>query len=188
MYLPTQDKTALAITENEDNQDLWFIRQADLTDLSEIARIWRTGQPISTGIKVPSQKQAELWLKDRLEKQDDNFQVWVAVSDSEQKIIGWQSLCPFTQQPLINQFWAESSTYIDVNNRYRGIGHALLQHALNHSKSTSLEYVFGFISPNETVTVKLIESVGFQRLSLLPKSTKHISDHHFELICYVVPK
>src|SRR5262249_35744251 len=140
------------------------IRPASVEDLTEIVAIWSDGQ-ISQGEKPPDLDQAMSIFRKRLESQSGVYGTWVA--EIEAAIVGWQSLHPCKANPLHK--WAESSTYISKRSKGRGIGRKLLTFATEHAKSVGLPHVVGIIIAGNEPPIKIVESLGWQRVGSIPR-------------------
>ena len=88
------------------------IRQANLNDLQEVARIWHEGQTAATGVDTPPLTEEQLeYFRKRINDQNQTFQLWV-VDSGEPALLGWQALSPMGNHPILRHYEAESSTYV----------------------------------------------------------------------------
>ena len=156
------------------------IRRASIEDLHEIAIIWREGQ-VAQGIDPPDLDIALNAFRARLESQARDYGVWVA--EIEGVLVGWQSLQPCRTSPLYN--WAESSTYISTGSRGRGVGRKLLVFATEHAKSVNLSHVVGVIIKGNEAPIKIVESLGWQKVGSIPRSNP--TDIEWLYYVYAVP-
>lgn len=151
------------------------IRQLSSDDFEIMYQIWEEGIAIAlsnpglTGIERRSFYRN--FFRDGLSKQDHNFKFWgYFVND---KLVGWQSLLPCQSAPMVWHKYAESSTYIKSDSRYRGVGRTLLLHAIKQARLHSeLAYIMGYVSDGNPHVEKLVQEVGFQKIGPLPKSSK----------------
>jgi L-amino acid N-acyltransferase YncA len=156
------------------------IRPATIEDLCEIAIIWIDGQ-VAQGIDPPDLDLALNAFRARLESQVKDYGVWVAEIDGV--LIGWQSLQPCRTSPLYN--WAESSTYISVQSRGRGVGRTLLAFATEHAQALHLSHVVAFIIKGNEAPIKIVESLGWQKVGSIPRSNPN--DIEWLYYVYAVP-
>jgi L-amino acid N-acyltransferase YncA len=156
------------------------IRPASIEDINEIAVIWRDGQ-VAQGIDPPDLNIALNAFRARLESHGRDYGVWVA--EIEGVIAGWQSLQPCRTSPLYN--WAESSTYISARSRGRGVGRRLLEFATEHAKAVHLSHVVGFIRKGNQAPIKIVESLGWQKVGSIPRS--NANDIEWLYYVYAVP-
>lgn len=159
------------------------IRRATKDDCAEINRIWCAGQE---DLGVPSNHDCSGIFAQRVEQQDSVFQVWVAEDDAG-NLLGWQSLSPLMSHPVLRHVMAESSTYISPDRRVRGIGRALLSHALRHARDTPLKYVVAFLFADNAGALRITDNLGFKRVGDLPNDYKIKDNHEWMFLAYEVP-
>ena len=156
------------------------IRPASIDDLHEIAIIWIEGQ-VAQSCEPPDINQVLDVFRLRLESETKVYGIWVA--EIEGVIAGWQSLHRCRANPLWN--WAESSTYISAQSRGRGVGRQLLAFATEHAKLVNLSHVVGFIIKGNEAPIKIVESLGWQKVGSIPRSKP--SDIEWLYYVYAVP-
>jgi L-amino acid N-acyltransferase YncA len=157
------------------------IRRASVEDLHEITTIWIDGQ-VAHGLEAPDLNQALDVFRARIERQTEAYGIWVA--EVEDVIVGWQSLHRSRANPLWN--WAESSTYISAQSRGRGVGRKLVAFATEHAKAVDLSHVVGFIRKGNKAPIKIVESLGWQKVGSIPVSNP--SDIEWLYYVYAVPR
>ena len=157
------------------------IRPASIEDLRDIASIWIDGQ-IAQGIEAPDVNLVLHAFRARLESETNVYGVWIAEIDSV--LVGWQSLQPCRTNPLYN--WAESSTYISPPSRGLGVGRKLLRFATEHAKTVNLSHVVGFILKGNEAPIKIVESLGWQRVGSIPRANPR--DFEWLYYVYAVPR
>jgi L-amino acid N-acyltransferase YncA len=97
---------------------------------------------------------------EKIASQTTEFKIWVAES-VQSSILGWQSLLPTQNNPAIRPFVAESSTYVAVDNEYKGVGTAIMRHALKQAERSRLQRVVGFVLASNLPMLRLfIRLVG----------------------------
>lgn len=140
------------------------IRPATTDDLREIVTMWREGQ-VSQGEEPLPQEEAIGVFRTRLQMQGLPYGIWVAEVGG--MVVGWQSLHRSRANPALD--WAESSTYISHRHKGRGVGRKLLTFATHHANASKLTYVEGFIKADNPAPVRIVESLGWQRVGSLPR-------------------
>lgn len=147
------------------------IRLAIDEDFEEVFVIWVEG--ISSSFDSSSLDKGELYkkFKSNFLKRSGIFNYWVAVSENNE-IAGWQSLNKCTVNPIKENHFAESSTYVKKEFRKYGIGEILLTHVTEFAKASSLQYITAYIS-NENIAIRTITTkLGFIEIGQLPSNSK----------------
>jgi len=169
-----------AATGSESGEAQVTIRPASIDDLREIAIIWSEGQ-MTQGDTPPNLDEAMEAFRTRVQERAIDYGIWVA--EVEGVVVGWQSLYRFRANPIHN--WAESSTYISQRHKGCGIGRKLLTFATQHANVVKLTYVAGFIKASNEAPIKIVESLGWHRVGLLPRSKS--DDIEWLYYVYAVP-
>jgi L-amino acid N-acyltransferase YncA len=144
--------------------DGYRIRQATMSDLAEIARIWHEGQRGAMGVDPGPLGDVHLaFFRERLTAQNETFQVWLA-EDETPEVLGWQALSPMRNHPELRSRSAESSTYVSARAKGRGVGHRLIRHACAHARKCGLLQVFGFVAVNNPAMLRILDSAGWTRV------------------------
>lgn len=150
--------------------DDFTIRSATASDLPAILEIWKSGVELSLGMPIAVDDYSK-YFESQLRTQCDIFKFWVAES-SEKHILGWQSLQPTRNNPVVRPHFAESSTYISPHSRSRGLGTSLIAHALQHASGTQIQYVTAFVSPSNEQSIRIAAALGFDLVGTVPASPK----------------
>ena len=146
-----------------------IIRLATDDDLNRIFEIWLQGTgDVFTGDDL---KNAKRKFESNFYCRNGIFNFWVA-EDKSGVIQGWQSLLPCSNNPLRHNKMAESSTYLSEEFKFKGIGKLLLHTAISEAEKSDLEYIIGYVSENNSASLKLTQEAGWNRLGLLPASQK----------------
>ncbi|AFY41138.1 GNAT family N-acetyltransferase [Nostoc sp. PCC 7107] len=142
------------------------IRHATETDLPAIVAIYNTAIPsrlATADLKPVSVESRRLWFHGR----SPNFRpLWVI--EQEGVIAGWLSFQSFYGRPAYNST-AEISIYIAPAFHHCGLGRQLLTQAINESPNLGLKTLLGFIFAHNHPSLKLFETLGFQRWGHLPQ-------------------
>jgi len=147
------------------------IRIAVDNDIESIYQIWLEGVGNSFDTNSFNEIEVSQKFKDNFQKRKGIFNFWVAV-DTNDKILGWQSLIKTSNNPFRENIYAESSTYIAKDNRYKGVGKALLEFVMKEAEKSDLEYVIGFVSVENEAAKKITEETGWLIVGKIPPSKK----------------
>lgn len=152
-----------------------MITQLAIDHLDAMYEIWKVGTFVTFSSDTLDISKEESFYKKlfatRINEQDSNFKIWGYFEN--EKLIGWQSILPCRSAPFVFKNYAESSTYVNANLYDKGIGTKLLQYAVNDAKENSeLMYVTAYISEKNHRIHKVASEVGFQRIGILPRSSK----------------
>jgi L-amino acid N-acyltransferase YncA len=93
----------------------------------------------------------------------DQYPVTVAQHDGE--VIGWGSLSKFRDRAAYAPS-VEASVYIRHDRHRRGIGRALLEDLIQRARANGFHTLIGGASADQTASVALQESLGFQKVAL----------------------
>ena len=163
------------------------IRQAAPGDARAIALIWTEG--IASAVPALTNDQGTLpeeHFRNALALQDGTFQLWVAEL-SGMGIVGWQSLMPCRNNPVLRTSMAESSTYVSANARGYQIGTKLLEHAINHAVHSPLRYLLAFVAAGNEPMLRVSQKLGFEIAMTMPGSPRLSASHPWHLLVYTVP-
>ena len=86
----------------------------------------------------------------------------------EGKNIGWVSYQWFYGRPAYNGT-AELSIYIDEQQRTRGYGKQILQHAMSMCGQLEIKTLLGYIFAHNEPSLKLFKNAGFDRWGHFPR-------------------
>jgi L-amino acid N-acyltransferase YncA len=141
-------------------------RDAVRTDLDSIVRIYNSTiasrlvtadtEPVSVESKVN-------WFEDH---HPAKRPIWV-VENNQDGIIGWVSFKSFYGRPAYDGT-VEISIYLDENQRGKGLGKAVLAHAISQCTPLGIKTVLGFIFSHNEPSLKLFRHFGFKEWANLP--------------------
>jgi L-amino acid N-acyltransferase YncA len=143
------------------------IRIATLTDLPGIVAIYNQAVPThrstanTTPVTVEGRK---TWF---LEHDPAKHPIFVAEVDG--RIAGWCSLSTYRPGRMALRFTAEMSIYIDNAFHRKGIGSALVRHALEACPRLEIKNIVGVVIDQNDGSRKLFEKMGFQQWGYLPR-------------------
>jgi phosphinothricin acetyltransferase len=143
-----------------------MIRTARRDDLPAIVAIYNEAvdDRFATADLEPVTVQARAaWLASH---DEGSHPVFVAEPDGE--VAGWCSLTAYRGGRAAVRRTAEISYYIARAARRRGIGRALLEHAIHESPRLGIHVLFAIILEPNTPSIRLVERCGFSRWGRLP--------------------
>lgn len=166
------------------------IREAKVEDLENINFYWRSEIEMALAIDLdPVMEIQEQRYKKAFEPKfnevTDIFKIWVAELDG--KIVGWQYLLPFENNPALHEVTAEVSTYVDPEHKVMGVGKELLKNMERHVLGTPLQYVVGYVSEGNEAMNSFAMELGFEKVGTFPPPKKKPFWHPGVMYVYVVP-
>jgi L-amino acid N-acyltransferase YncA len=144
-----------------------LIRFAQMDDLPALVDIYNQSIPSkkSTGDTQP------LRVEDRLiwfgEHRQDAHPIFVA--EVKGQVAGWCSLSAYRPGRAALRFTAEISYYIAPTHHRRGIGRALVEHALAACPGLGIRHIFAIVLEGNQASLNLLEKMGFERWGYLPR-------------------
>jgi L-amino acid N-acyltransferase YncA len=144
-----------------------MIRLARQDDLPVIVDIYnqaiQTRQ--STGDMQPFQVEDRLaWFHEHSPEEHPIF-----VAEVEGLVVGWCSLSAYRPGRAALRFTAEISYYIDFAYHRRGIGTALVEHAMAACLALQIRHVFAIVLEGNQASIRLLEKMGFEKWGYLPQ-------------------
>ncbi|UCD06770.1 MAG: N-acetyltransferase [candidate division WOR-3 bacterium] len=159
-----------------------IIRQAQITDLPEITKIYneailKTVATFDTEPKCLTEQ--EEWFREH----GDTNPILVAAMHGE--IIGWASLSRWSDRCAYSDT-AEISLYISEYHQGKGFGRQLMKCILEKGQQAGLHTVIARIAEGNDISVHLHESVGFRHVGIMKevgrKFGRLIDVHMMQLI------
>src|SRR5512134_551916 len=144
-----------------------IIRLAQLDDLPAIVDIYNQSIPSqqSTGDIQPLRVEDRLiWFE---EHRPDGHPIFVA--EVESQVAGWCSLSAYRPGRAALRFTAEISYYLASAYHRRGIGTALVEHALAACPALQIRHLFAIVLEGNQASLKLLEKMGFEGWGYLPR-------------------
>lgn len=87
--------------------------------------------------------------------------------DDDGLIVGYLSISPYRDRPALART-AEISYYVDYGQHSKGIGSALLEHAIQDACRTRKKVFIAIVLERNVPSVRLLEKFGFSRWGYLP--------------------
>jgi phosphinothricin acetyltransferase len=143
------------------------IRNAELADLAGIVDIYNASIPgrLATADTEPVTVEQRLsWFR---EFDPARRPLWVA-EGPEPAVLGWLSLRSFYGRPAYAAT-VEVGVYTAPEAQGRGLGSALLRHALEASPALGIRTLLAFVFAHNASSIRLFEREGFGRWGLLPR-------------------
>ena len=144
-----------------------IIRFAQLDDLPVIVDIYNQSIPSqqSTGDTQPLRVEDRLtWFQ---EHRRDGHPIFVA--EVESHVAGWCSLSAYRPGRAALRFTAEISYYLAPAFHRRGIGTALVGHALAACPALQIRHLFAIVLEGNQASIRLLEKMGFEQWGYLPR-------------------
>ena len=144
-----------------------IIRFAQLDDLPVIVDIYNQSIPSqqSTGDTQPLRVEDRLsWFE---EHRPDRHPIFVA--EVESQVAGWCSLSAYRPGRAALRFTAEISYYLAPAYHRRGIGTALVGHALAACPALQIRHLFAIVLEGNQASLRLLEKMGFEQWGHLPR-------------------
>jgi L-amino acid N-acyltransferase YncA len=144
-----------------------YIRIATLTDLPGIVAIYNQAVPThrstanTTPVTVEGRK---AWF---LEHDPAKRPIFAAEMNGQ--LAGWCSLSTYRPGRMALRFTAEISYYIDNAFQRKGIGSALVRHALEACPMFEIKNIVAVVIDQNEGSRKLLEKLGFEQWGHLPR-------------------
>lgn len=144
-----------------------LIRLAQPDDLPAIVDIYNQSIPSqqSTGDTQPLRvEDRKTWFA---EHSPDGHPIFVA--EVNEQVAGWCSLSPYRPGRAALRFTAEISYYIALSQHRRGLGTALVEHALAACPALEIRHLFAIVLEGNQASLGLLEKMGFEQWGYLPR-------------------
>lgn len=142
------------------------LRLAQPDDLPAIVEIYNQAVSTqSTGDMQPLRPEDRLkWFE---EHRPEKYPIFVA--EVHGVTAGWCSLSAYRPGRAALRFTAEISYYIDQAHHRRGLGTALIEHALAACPALEIRHLFAIVLESNLASLRLLEKMGFERWGYLPQ-------------------
>jgi len=143
------------------------IRQATRGDLHRLTAIYN--QAVEAGLRTADTRthtpiERRKWLENHL----NSHRHPVFVATVREEIAGYLSISPYRKGREALRFAVEISYYVDFDLHRKGIGSALMDHALTFSKEKGLKTLFAILLETNTASIALLTKYGFEKWARLP--------------------
>ncbi|MBI4730855.1 MAG: N-acetyltransferase [Chloroflexi bacterium] len=92
----------------------------------------------------------------------------IYVYEQDGQVLGWLSVSPYRGRPALVRT-AEVSYYVDYAHHGRGIGSALMAHALEDVSRLGKKVYLAILLEWNTGSIRLLEKFGFEQWGYLPE-------------------
>jgi phosphinothricin acetyltransferase len=132
--------------------------EADLSAINEIYNYYVLCSTCTYQLEPETLEGRQAWFRAH---PAEKYPVTVAEFDSQ--VIGWGSLSKFRDRAAYDGS-VEASVYIRQDAHRRGIGRTLLTDLIQRARAIGFHTLIGGASADQTASVGLQESLGFQRV------------------------
>ena len=142
------------------------IRTATINDLSSIVAIYNEAveQRFATADLQPvTVNQRSAWFHEH-----DPASLPIYVAEREGVVVGWCSLSAYRSGRAAVKRTAEISYYVSAAVRRRGVGTALVQHAIEQAPHLGKRVLFGILLEKNASSIRLLTQCGFTLWGRLP--------------------
>ncbi|HOO39237.1 MAG TPA: N-acetyltransferase family protein [Deltaproteobacteria bacterium] len=142
------------------------IRPAQSGDLTRIVEIYnhaveqKGATADLTPVSVEDRKQ---WFA---EHGPETYPIWTALTG--ETVVGWCSLSPYRPGRMALRRTAEISYYVHRDYRGKGVGSALITHAITQCVSLDITSLFALLLDINIASIKILEKSGFVRWGHMP--------------------
>jgi L-amino acid N-acyltransferase YncA len=152
------------------------VRLYQAGDLPAIQRIY--GQAIAAGfctadLEPPHQSRWDEWGNTH---RDPRYPVFIW--DENKEVLGYCSLTPYRPGRRGLARTAEISYYVDFSHHGRGIGQALVAHALHEAALLDFHVLFAIVLAANQPSLDLLSEFGFQQWGFLPDVFRYAGAWH----------
>jgi L-amino acid N-acyltransferase YncA len=155
-----------------------LIRLAIETDLPAINRIYNQAvveRFCTAHLEPRSLEQQKEWFREH-----DPGLYPVFVSEVKGKVTGWASLGFYRKGREALAHVAEVSYYVDAQQRGKGTGSALLEHAISVAPSFGFSVLIAILLSENPASIALLRKYGFSEWGSMPSVARiegHLADH-----------
>ncbi len=142
------------------------IRSARSIDLHRIVAIYNQAIDAhnATADTIPFTVDQRLdWFNSHV---PDSYPIYVYEDSGE--VQGWLSISPYRGRPALSRT-AEVSYYVDYAHHGKGIGSALMQHALDDAPRIGRKVYLAILLEWNLGSIHLLEKFGFEKWGYLPE-------------------
>lgn len=142
------------------------IRTATIDDLAAIVAIYNEAVEhrfATADLHPVTVDQRMAWFHEH-----DAATLPIYVAEREGAVVGWCSLSAYRAGRAAVRRTAEISYYVSVAARGRGVGTALVEHAIEQAPRLGKHVLFGILLERNAPSIRLLTRCGFQLWGRLP--------------------
>ena len=144
-----------------------IIRQATRGDLHRLTAIYN--QAVEAGLRTADTRtHAPVERKDWLESHLNSPKHPVFLASVSEEIAGYLSISPYRKGREALRFAVEISYYVDFEHHRKGVGSAMMDHALSFCKKEGFKTLFAILLETNTASIALLSKYGFEKWARLP--------------------
>ncbi|PJZ51927.1 GNAT family N-acetyltransferase [Leptospira adleri] len=138
---------------------MWNIREAAITDLDQVARLFDEYRQFYK--KESDLSGASKFIRERVLKGESR--IYVAVDDDEKRFYGFTQLYPSFTSLSMKRIWILNDLFVRPEFRKQGVAKALIERTTTLARSMDAKYVSLSTAIDNKNAQKLYESLGFIR-------------------------
>ncbi|WP_348550592.1 N-acetyltransferase family protein [Acidithiobacillus sp.] len=154
------------------------LRLAVAEDLAQIVAIYNS--TIASGVVTADTESVSVASRRAWLEGHDAARRPVWVMEEEERICAWMSFSDFYGRPAYRHT-VELAIYVREDQRGRGLGSALLQHAMESAPHFAVTTLLAFVFAENRASLRLFEKFGFSRWGHLP-AVAEIHDESRDLL------
>jgi L-amino acid N-acyltransferase YncA len=142
------------------------LRLATTADLPAIVDIYNAtipGRTATAQLEPVTVEERRPWFE---ASTPDRRPLWVAEDGGE--VVAWVGLSDFHERAAYSGT-AQVSIYLREDQRGRGLGGRMLEHALEGSRAIGVTHLIGLVFAHNSASLKLFERHGFERWGFMPE-------------------
>jgi L-amino acid N-acyltransferase YncA len=143
--------------------EIRFAVDRDLPALTEIYNQAIALQSATADITPVTSDERKAWLASH---GVDTYPVFVA--DDQGTVTGYCSLSAYRPGRMALRHTAEISYYVHEGHRDRGVGSALIEHAIRQCPALDIKTLFAILLDVNADSVRILEKFGFERWGHMP--------------------
>jgi L-amino acid N-acyltransferase YncA len=144
-----------------------MIRLAQMSDLPAIVEIYNQAIPSmrSTGdTQLVGVEDRKAWFAEHLPDEHPIF-----VADVDGQVAGWCSLSAYRPGRAALRLTAEISYFVGSTYHRRGVGTALVKHAIAACPALQIRHLFAIVLEGNEASLRLLDKMGFEQWGYLPR-------------------
>ena len=154
-------------------------RESVKSDISRCFEIWCDSATKSSGLDMTDKEKTASDFFDMF--QSANSITTVAL-DQQDNIIGWQGLFRLIVHPLMGQYTAQVSIYLDRHSDVRGLASKLTQYTFKIGRDRGIEQVYAWITANNKAAIRLARKFAVKEIVTVKSDLGHVPNLYLFII------